>query len=366
MDRLKLLDAGLRAFDARLPDIVPPLCLVTRYRGSSCRRCLAVCPGDAIVTAPWLRIDPDRCTSCGACAAVCPTGALACVARAEELRVQLAEAQRGDRGEVTVTCRHAAHAASDDAFGEPDPATVVVACLGGLSAADLIAAAASGCTTLRLTSADCEACRERVAGGAAQAAVAAATATLTALGGDLRVIRHRLPGPVHEARFDAPGPAPAAVGLSRRELFAFFSRGTRRTVSEGLAPARRGVADLHGQAPPPASHGRLLDDLRSLGAESAAPGRRLPAALPAALPLATLSAGTSCTGCGLCTRYCPHGALALARADGVLSCDTSRCTGCGLCAETCPPAALELAPAVVPRPGGAGGRSAVVRLWPAP
>ena len=136
-----------------------------------------------------------------------PTGALTYAARAEHLRAQLAEAQRRGRGEVTVTCRPAAGgrrppaSAADDAtpgqrrgqrprgddpLGVPDPATVVVACLGGLSVADLIAAAATGCTTLRLANADCETCRDRVAGEAVQAAVVLATATLAALGSDLR------------------------------------------------------------------------------------------------------------------------------------------------------------------------------------
>jgi Fe-S-cluster-containing hydrogenase component 2 len=364
MDRLKLLDAGLRAFDARLPDVVPPLCLATRYRGSSCRRCLAVCPGDAIATSPWLQVDPERCTSCGACAAVCPTGALAYGARAGELRVQFAEAQGSEGGEVTVVCKPAAHAVAGfaatehaaareaetrepAAAGEAATTTVVVACLGGLSAADVIGAAAAGCTALRLESVDCEACRERVAGDAAEAAVAAALETLAALGRDLRVTRHRLPGPPTEAGDDAAGLAPDAAGLTRRDLFAFLARGARRTASEGLAPQRRGIADLHGQASPSASHARLLDDLRALGAGEASSARLQPPSvrLPRALPLATLTVSPGCTGCGLCVRYCPHAALALA--DGVLTCDTSLCTGCGLCAEACPPAALELSPAVV-------------------
>jgi ferredoxin len=360
MDRLKLLDAGLRAFDARLPDVAPPLCLVTRYRGSSCRRCLAVCPGDAIAASPWLQVDPERCTSCGACAAVCPTGALAYPARAAQLRARLAEAQSSRCGEVTVTCTPAARAASKAAPGESDTATVVVTCLGGLSAADMIAAVVTGCTALRLESADCEACRERAAGAAAEAAVEAATTALAALGRDLQVTRHRLPGPPCEACDEVPGGGSVAAGLSRRDLFTFLARGARRTASEGLAPERRGVADLHGQAPPPASHRRLLDDLRALGAGAAAPS----VGLPGALPLAALSAAPTCTGCGLCARYCPHGALALA--DGVLSCDASLCTGCGLCVEACPPAALELAPAVVSPGAAVSGRSAVVRLWPVP
>lgn len=386
MDRLRLLDAGLRAFDARLPDAVPPLCLVTRYRGSSCRRCLAVCPGDAIATSPWLQVDPERCTSCGACAAVCPTGALAYPARAGELRARLTEAQGAGHRVVTVTCGLAARAGRDDALGEAAPgepsggaalgeaasgdaqaapgeaatATVVVACLGGLSAADVVAAAAAGCAALRLESADCDACRERVAGAAVEAAVEVAAETLAALGRELRVTRHRLPVPADGAGDAAPAAAPAAVGLTRRDLFTFLSRGARRTASEGLAPERRGVADLHGQAPPPASHRRLLDDLRALGAGVAARG----VDLPGALPLATLAAAPNCTGCGLCARYCPHGALALA--DGALTCDSSLCTGCGLCAEACPPAALELTPATVSPGGAVSGPSAIVRLWPAP
>ncbi len=365
MDHLKLLDAGLRAFDARLPEAVPPLCVVTRYRGSSCRRCLDVCPTDAIVASPWLQVDPERCTSCGACAAVCPTGALAYAARAQQVREQLAEARRLGCDRVTVACRRAAPAADEATAGEPtneaapdrsDSATVVVPCLGALSAADVIAAAATGWSALRLESADCQACSERVAGEAVEAAVEAAAGTLAVFGRDLAVTRRRLPVAPREAD-GAPGPAPATAGLSRRDLFTFLARGARRTASEGLAPGRRGVADLHGQAPPPASPGRLLDDLRALGAGVARSGE----SLPDALPLAMLTATPSCTGCGLCVRYCPHGALALA--DGVLSCDTSLCTGCGLCAEACPPAALELAPAVARSGAVASERSAVVRLW---
>jgi ferredoxin len=351
MDRLKLLDAGLRAFDARLPDTVPPLCVATRYRASSCRRCLDVCPGDAIEPSPWLRVDPELCTSCGGCSAVCRTGALAFAARGDAVRARLAEAgQRGQR-RATLACRVAGHEAGE--AGQDGTDTIVVTCLGGLSAADLIGAAAAGLAGVTLAGGDCETCRDRAAGLGAGAAVEAAGETLAALGRDLAVERRRVSG-------DASAAAPAAPGLSRRDLFTFLARGARRATAEGLAPQRRTVGDLHGQARPPAAQARLLDDLDALGSA----GEARAALLPAALPLATLVAGAGCTGCGLCTQYCPHGALALAA--GVLTCERSRCSGCGLCAEACPPAALELRPAAPPcGPGRAGIRS-VVRLWPAP
>lgn len=353
MDRLKLLDAGLRAFDARLPDVTPPLCVATRYRASSCRRCLDVCPADAVEPSPWLRVEPDRCTSCGACAAVCPTGALVFSMRSELLRGRFAELARRAPRQATLVCRFAGDEEGGGGNGGDRAATVVLSCLGGLSAADLVGAAALGLDGVTLTSGDCEGCRDRQAGMAAQRAVGAADAALAALGRGLAVERRRAPG-------DGSAAAPAAPGLSRRDLFSFLSRGARRATAEGLAPERRTVGDLHVQAPPPVAHARLLDDLDHLGGGGAADA----APLPAALPLATVLATGDCTGCGLCARYCPHGALVLA--DGVLSCDSSRCTGCGLCSEACPPAALEVRPATAPAAARAAGRgSSVVRLWPA-
>jgi len=371
VDRLQLLDAGLRAFDASLPGVAPPLCLATRYRASSCRRCLDVCPSAALEPAPWLRLAPERCSSCGACAAVCPTGALAFAGRCEALREALATIAAGGRRAV-LACRFAeaggpghgvtaTERETDGDDGRDDGAIVVVACLGALSAAELIGAAAAGLDDLTLVSAGCEDCRDRAAGLAADAAVATSVATVVTLGGRLSVTRRGAPRATGQ---EAPEP-PTGPALSRRDLFAFLARGARRTAAEGLAPARRTIADLHGQGPPPARHARLRADLGSLAARggigSAAPqapvaappaGSQTPeppsaspapaVSLPAALPLGSLDVGPGCTACGLCVRYCPHAALALA--DGVLRCDESLCTGCGLCVETCPPVALALRP----------------------
>ncbi len=331
MDRLKLLDAGLRAFDARLPDVAPPLCVATRYRASSCRRCLDVCPGDAIEPSPWLRVEPDRCSSCGACAARCPTGALSFGARADLLREQCAAAASRHNRVITLACRFVA----GDARG--DGATVVVLpCLGGLSAADLIGAAAAGVVGATLLCGDCESCSDRLAGASLGTTVEIARETVDALGCGFTV--DCLDRPSHTSIAD-----PTSSGLSRRDLFSFLARGARRTAAEGLATERRTVSDLHAQAGPPTSHRRLLADLDKLSLGC----RERPTVIPRALPLGALVVSEGCNGCGLCARYCPHGALVVR--DGSLSFDRCLCTSCGLCVEVCPFGAMALGSDKMPR-----------------
>jgi ferredoxin len=348
LDRLKLLDAGLRAFDARLPDVVPPLCTVTRYRASSCRRCLEVCPGQAITVSPWLRVDPQSCSSCGACSAVCPTGALASGSRAEALRRSFAlAAGHGDK-DATLACRFVA---SEALAGEQ--AVAVLPCLGGLSAADLIAAAAVGVATVTLVCGTCETCSDRSAGALVEAAVEVAQETLAIVGSGLTIVSHETPS-------CAAVTSATSASLSRRDLFSFMVRGARRTAAEGLGPERRGVADLHAQARPPARHQQLLVDLRKLGAGC----REREAAIPSAFRPRALAVGERCNGCGLCARYCPHGALALR--DGSLLFDRFLCTGCGLCGEACPSDALTVSPNTTPLELSMFSESAsATRLWPA-
>jgi len=333
MDRFKLLDAGLRAFDVRMPDATPPLCVATRYRSSSCRSCVDVCPAGAIATSPWLELDAEKCSSCGACASVCRTGALSLEIQHHALRDQCRSRLASDppTGETAVmfACRQSDLVAAADA-------TCVVSCLGGLSAADLLAAAALGADHIDLVSGDCATCADGPAEAALELAIITAGETMVALGRPLVVARARSASSASAAEATAPT-------MSRRGLFRYLARGLGQAAAGGAAPKdpQRSISALHRQAAPPMTHRRLILDLVELHVR----GNGSLVTLPKALPLASLAATAECDTCGLCLSYCPHGALAI---DGdSVACNAGRCTGCGLCVEMCPRSALRLGPATL-------------------
>jgi ferredoxin len=333
MDRFKLLDAGLRAFDARMPDVTPSLCVATRYRSSTCRWCLDVCPAGAIATSPWLELDAEKCSSCGACASVCRTGALSLElqhhALRDECRSRVSSGSPTGEPAVMFACR-----LSDPVMAEA--ATCVMSCLGGLSAADLLAAAAHGAERIDLVSGECAACADGAAEAALELAVTTAAETMVALSRPLVVARTRLAGSASAVEATAPA-------MSRRGLFRYLARGLGQAAAGGTAPKdpQRSIGTLHRQVAPPTTHRRLILDLVELHAR----GGRSAVTLPAALPLASLLVAPECDTCGLCISYCPHGALVVEGAS--VACDAGRCTGCGLCTEVCPRSALRIGPVLL-------------------
>ncbi len=324
MDRLSLLDTTLRTFDSSLPALVSSRCVVTRYRGSVCHRCIDVCPVDAIGIAP-LAVDADLCIACGACAAACFTGALDYPQPRALVHQALVE---GEGGQAEIACSQA------DRSEAAGSAAVVVACLAGLSGADIFAAAAAGCDRLVLTSGECSNCLAGPAMVRARPDVEATVAWLDDAGvpsGVERVTTASSGAPLH----------PPAASVSRRDLFGLLVGRGRVVAAAALASSEPTIEELHAVTPPPAVQRRLLPDLETLAGRVTASRP-----LPGTVPFARADVGEACDGCGLCTRYCPHAALA--PADGRVVFDARLCTGCGLCAESCPRGAITIRPAVVP------------------
>jgi len=327
MDRLKLLETGLRAFDTCLPEVAPWRCIRTRYQAGSCRLCQDACPHEAVETVPWLTIDADRCSSCGACAAVCRTGALAYAERGRGWREWLTTAA-GDDGTPVLACARASHAVDE---------ALTIRCAGGLSVADLLAASTAGAEEIVVVTGECAGCPDATAGRRLGEELGAACEAVTLLGEG-----HSLSVLVVGTATSAPDePSPGGErpqAISRRDLFAFVGRRARRATADALTPAKLTIEELHRQTPPPQRHAWLVKDLLATTWSAALSDARL----PAVLPLAEVIIGSACDGCGLCERYCPHAALT--SATGGLHTNPAACTACGLCVEVCPREALELRP----------------------
>ncbi len=113
---------------------------------------------------------------------------------------------------------------------------------------------------------------------------------------------------------------------------------------------RRLAAEYASAAEPEASsslppvHARLLTQLQALppantGAAAAVVDTQL-------TPFANVEINhDACTGCGLCSRFCPTDALAFSTGDGAFQLDftPSACIDCGICALACPSHALHYA-----------------------
>jgi ferredoxin len=324
MDGLRVLDALTRTLDEGAPLVTPPLCVATRYRSSSCRRCLDVCPAASIATAPWLRVDGDGCLKCGACAAVCRTGALDVSPLRASLRRRFTEAGRAGAA-IVIACQRAALA------GDAVAPRVTIPCLAALAAGDLVAARRLGIDSVSLVHGDCAACELERAAVNGLAGLRATTAALTRAGAVLQTSED-----CTGSRAEACEPRP--VSLSRRGLFAALAGGVGSALGEPGTDVQLRVEELHARYAPPRAFEALLADLGQLSALH--PG--LLSAPVAGLPLAAVRIAAQCDGCGLCVLYCPHAAIEIQDRQAVVQ--AGRCTACALCAEVCPKEVVTLEP----------------------
>jgi ferredoxin len=338
VDLLDALDLTLRTFNMRLPEVEPTRCVATRYRASTCDRCIAVCPVDAIEPVPRLTVDADRCVGCGACATACPTGALDFAQPRAALHAGLRAAGARPERMMTVACPHGDMSAGRGVGMRVD-------CLGGIGAADLLAAWACGLRSLDLVSGDCAQCTLGAAISRLSAAGDAAVSLLTAAGAKtpLDVTRVISPedsqGEAVVGSKHAPARSQGPV-LTRRQLFLFFRHRSARLASTALSKDDTSISALHATAAPPPAHRRLLGYLAAL------PAGQDDVTVPIEpFHLAAVEVSRACDGCGLCARYCPHSALTVVRDRAKI--DARLCTACGLCAEVCPPAAIVLRPAIL-------------------
>jgi ferredoxin len=297
------------------------LCAHSRSGIVGCRRCLDLCPTDAIEPAgDHVVVDANICAGCGQCAAVCPTGAAAYAlppadALIRKLRRLLTAYREAGGSDPIVLLHDDEHGgALIDALarhGAGLPATVLPLVVNEVTQVGLetIAAAfAYGASAVRLLLRG----RPRHEAAGLTKTVALAEPILTALGfGSVATIATDDPDMLGAALAaiepHAPAPKPAS----------FSPVGLKRDVM------RHALRELHQSAP-------VLVDI---------------VALPDGAPFGAVEIDAAgCTLCLSCVSACPTGALGDDPERPLLRFTEDACVQCGLCKATCPEKVITLKP----------------------
>lgn len=295
-------------------------CLSIRRPAMECGLCREICPAAVLGGGLWtLTMDKAGCLGCGLCAAACPTGALVVDGTAPEAAPEAEP--------LVLECRRVPEA-------ERAEGAVVVPCLGGLTAPDLLDLLADG--TERIVLRDrglCAGCGVAAEAAPWEGQVSAALEVLAAAvpEGDRRIA-------IEGALLD-PGVALPVIEL-RPEL-----KPTRRDFFRRLtAPApephspEESQRIVHGRGlVAPVARERILAAAERLSDAVGAPK-------PAALMPAVTIAAEACDLHGVCAAICPTGALRLTD-DGTtmaIDYDAAACIGCNECQRACPTRAVRL------------------------
>ncbi|MCL4515811.1 MAG: 4Fe-4S binding protein [Firmicutes bacterium] len=355
-------------------------CLHSRYRNSSCARCVQDCPTGAIRLENGQdpgAVDHKLCHGCGVCEVSCPQGVFGL--RAYSRRRFLQRALTSDRAVMACTCFDD----GDYAFGGD---IIEIPCLGWLDEGTLLRLMAA---RLPQGGAVGDGRREPSAamgGGKAGGAglvfgighcrecLSPADPVITRRGLERALFWLALFGAREkvqvqvEVRPVAGGP-PGGIAQARGGLRNFVKEGRRRTAAALLdvwGTVERTACEIEGHQHREDSRstkamweGRIPEGRKFLLEAISGLGEPVEQELDAAqLSLKELQVAPSCDGCGICARFCPTGALRLETApapdavarvapetdggrdgDGqgslLLRHKPLLCVGCGFCRDIC-------------------------------
>ncbi len=293
--------------------VTPDRCVTVRNRNASCRKCLEACPvEDALVLGMnKLEFNSAFCVECGACTVVCPTEALAPTKPIDaDLAAAVSEACKNAGGHAVVAC------ARVSSHGEGNPEKYAeVPCLGRVEECLLVTAVADGASAVTLVDGTCRTCKYRYTSAGVQDTVDSANSLLEAWGSPVRVERSSewpREARLYEGDESSFG---EALGESRR---AFFRRGKEKAKEGAKSTVLKALK--HGDKIP-----TLRERLR-VAEDGALPhfeAKRRPNTLdaldrlgaPQEAELFTRLWGRveidadACSGCRMCTVFCPTGAL---------------------------------------------------------
>lgn len=367
MPDLDLLAKLLAALSDSPPAVNDNLCLNRRYKAANCDLCAAACPVAAItVYGPNIDLNEDACTQCGLCLNVCPTGVFSSSQQLRHDKRLLDSAAPHRTHRLELTCPANPHPERTAA-----PVDVVLQtgrCLAAVSVGELLDLGQTRDVDLWLNDSGCASCPLGKVLPAIHTAVEETNRLLQAWQVAPRLHLQTTSTqdclPVH--RVDQV--ADQQPVYSRREFFTLLRRSAVQVVSDialdALAPAAPDLSVVPpiDRAAIPLQRRRLVAALNRLG-----PPPALPLSLEH-LPWADVQIASHCTGCSLCARFCPTGAIRWA-ADEVTPASSgdesatdalplgapfalhfvaADCIDCGICRAACPERAVALHDVIEP------------------
>ena len=331
-------------------------CVAVRNRHATCKKCVDACLAHAVsVRDNVLSIDHQACVGCGACTAVCPVEALIPLRPLDADLIAHAQAATAalDGAQAVFACARIA------SRGDGDPHKFTeVPCLGRMEESALLQLAAEGASDIVLVDGTCATCKYRATSPGVDATVASANALMEAMGAAPRV-RRAQQFPDAALLQDRA----SLLGESRRGFF----RGAR-TFAKDAAVKSAEVMVLKDSANQVAR--TLRDRLKATDAGTLPqfePERRMRTldamdvlGAPTAPELDTRLFGSvsidadACNACGMCTVFCPTGALKKSEiepepggdAGSYLEFSAADCVQCNLCADACLKQCLTVEPRV--------------------
>ncbi len=346
------------AFHLQPPDVHPERCVNARHRQAGCRLCVDHCPAEAIRLAqgprPLPLLDAAACVGCGLCIPICPTDAFSQVMQPETRLAGFVDELPAGRALALACPQHPAPERS------PAPVDYVIRhdrCLAAFSPEQLLTLSGDGARDVWLEVGVCESCPIGRAEKDIRAHAEAGNQLLAAFGRPPAIHLNASAAPEEEA---PPKPVlnGSAPAVDRRGFFRSLGKLAQHRLDEAATRAARPPmiepgAPMDQRLPYhiPASHEKLDRHLLHL-AETAEP--RPEFILDAdALPWSQLAFDpAACSGCQLCARFCPTGALNYLWAEteeGVvfnLNFHPRLCLDCNICVAVCPEDALDLTHAV--------------------
>lgn len=319
-------------------------CVAVRNRHSTCRKCVDACIAGAIaVEGNNVSVDAGACVACGACVVACPTEALVALAPTDDELAAAAASAAAEMGGATCVFSCARMAARNEA--DPDK-YVAVPCLARMEESLLLQLVARGVSRIVLVDGVCKTCKYGGTDAASRAVVGSANDLLAAQGSPVRVSRvSEFPADVREKEGRKSRRAARRGFFTQAGTMAkdAVKAATERALDEKLGAQKTQLnirdllkADDAGNLPQTqiARHAALLDAMDAIG-------QSVVGEIDTRLFGSVSIDASSCRACGMCTVFCPTGALKKSDekpADGVgsyLEFQMLDCVQCNLCADTC-------------------------------